>query len=116
VTELIKRLENKKNVINTMGKTALYLAVEYKTYSMVRILVEGGVDVTPRDIHGKSVLDMAIERGQGEVVHMLLKKGADFDENTLYWAAARGHEAVVRMPVKEKTLNDNESKPTESWH
>jgi ankyrin repeat protein len=68
-----------------MGKTALYLAVEYKNFGMVRILVEGGVDATTRDIHGKSVLDMAIERNQGEVVHMLLKKGAGFDENTLYW-------------------------------
>jgi len=108
VLELIKKLRNKKDVTDTMGKTALYLAVECKNYGIVRILVEGGVEVNARDTHGFSALDIAMQWGQEEVIHVLLDNGAGFDENTLDWAVTYEDEAEVCRLVKEG-LNVNGS-------
>ena len=108
VSRLIEKLGTKgKNATDVNRKTALHLAAEIGNHNMVRVLVEGRVDLNAKDIDGFSALDRATENNQAKVVHMLLEEGVGFDVGTLHWAASVGDEVVVRGLVNKKVLDIN---------
>jgi ankyrin repeat protein len=75
VTRLIERLGNQKNAIDhRAGMTALHMAVRSTNYRMVRILVEGGVDVTIRDIDGDLAREKAKAKDMYKAEELLDKK------------------------------------------
>ena len=51
--------------------TALHHAADNGRLAIAKRLLEGGADVTLRDIIGKTALDRARERGKSEVVALL---------------------------------------------
>ena len=85
------------NVGDAVGRTPLALAAEKGQLSLVRFLIEAGVDLDTRDNrHRLSPLARAAFRGHTAVVKLLLQEGADADDNegggtAISAAAARGH-------------------------
>ena len=65
VLRLIKKLEIRglRNVTDADGVTALQRAVKYRHYNIVRLLIDGGVDINARDREGKTALHYAAEYG-----------------------------------------------------
>lgn len=86
-----------------LGVTPVYLAAEIGSGAMVRKLVEAGADPDASSSAGISPLMLASRTGALEGVQALLARGANTNaresvqgQTALMWAAARGHDAVVR--------------------
>ncbi|KKQ48898.1 MAG: Ankyrin repeat-containing protein [candidate division TM6 bacterium GW2011_GWF2_38_10] len=62
---------------STQGMTTpLHMAVDYGLFSLVKLLVDKGVDLNQRDQDGKTPLWYAIKNGHPVVVDFLQKHGA----------------------------------------
>ena len=55
----------------------LHYAVSENKLEVVRLLLDLGVDVEPRDKNGRTPLFVAIRRSDSEIVKLLLERGAD---------------------------------------
>ena len=64
---------------NPEGMTYLHLACAMKHERLVRLLLENGADVSPRDVRGRTPLMYAHEVGVDEIVALLMRHGADPD-------------------------------------
>lgn len=86
-----------------MGSTVLSIAIAEDSVSGVRFLLAKGVDVNERDRYGYQPLHKAAERGNVDIVELLIESGAPIADtgnparwSPLHFAAARGHADVVR--------------------
>ena len=101
--------------------TPLYIAAENDHLEVARLLVQAEADVNKSTSDdGTAPLYMAAQEGYVEVVHFLIKAGADIDTTrkagaggvtASYIAAEYGHLEVVRLPVQagadvDKTTDD----------
>ena len=78
----------------------LILAVDFKLTAIYQALLEKGADVNIKDPHGYSVLHVAAEKGDLEVVKDLVSRGAEANysaegKTPLYLAFEKGNWDVV---------------------
>jgi hypothetical protein len=84
------------------GSTSLHLAVRSDHISIVRLLLESGLDPDSKDTDERSPLHLATTSGNQVLVHMLLEQGADPDlcdqwgRTPLHYAAMSGDNRIVR--------------------
>ncbi|EXJ68497.1 uncharacterized protein A1O5_08290 [Cladophialophora psammophila CBS 110553] len=89
-------------------RTALHQAAQGGHTEIVRVLLEHGANVDPKDLRGITPLWSAAQRGSEEIVTMLLQKNASADtmstsgENRrpLHQAAQNGHTTVCKLLLK----------------
>ena len=75
---LVLDMEGEKvNCVQRQGMTPLMLASRGGCEVLVAWLVEQGADLDRRDSEGWTALMFSVDRGMGEVVRLLLDKGAD---------------------------------------
>ncbi|KQV51699.1 hypothetical protein ASC95_29630 [Pelomonas sp. Root1217] len=90
-----------RDATNDFGFTAISIAADRGHLPIVRLLIDAGVDVNRRDVHGLSLLHDAVS--WPEVMEVLLDAGADMDGATiqgvtpLMSAAAFGEMDSVRL-------------------
>ena len=78
VTSLLLSHGARINATDSLGRTALHWAVLRGHEAVVKVFLEtGGADLNLRDRNDWSVLHVAVERGCGGVLRMLLRHGAD---------------------------------------
>ncbi|MCJ1261200.1 Ankyrin-2 [Lobaria immixta] len=83
--------------------TALHLAAENGHETVVRLLLEKGVDFEAKNSFGLTALHLAAEGGHEAVTRLLLEKGAvveakaGFGGTVLHRAAQQGNDALVRL-------------------
>ena len=115
VSELGALLDTRPELIDAMGgglkkATALHLAVLRNQHAAVRILIERGADLDPRDFPDNATpLHFAAAHGDLDVIRLLVEAGADVDGNgddyevgVLGWATCFRH---VREDVAEYLLS-----------
>lgn len=94
---------------NTMGQTALMLAVIGGSSDNARMLVDRGASVGMRDVVGGTALMRAARYGDHSTIEMLLAAGADPEAvdklglRALHWASLRGNRQTT------KALLDNQA-------
>uniref|UniRef100_A0A8D1EVF9 Uncharacterized protein n=1 Tax=Sus scrofa TaxID=9823 RepID=A0A8D1EVF9_PIG len=68
-------LRNQANIhaVDKMKRTALILAVNFASSSVVRLLLEQGVDISPQDRYGRNAEDYAVIKGHHMNHHMILE-------------------------------------------
>jgi hypothetical protein len=87
-------------------QTPLILAVDNNHMEVVRVLLEGGVDVQRGDVNGHTPLFYAAEFGRLELCRLLLDKGANVNiqgawkESVLHRPAQYGYLSVVKLLVE----------------
>jgi hypothetical protein len=88
----------------------LLTAVRNGDATAVKALLDQGVAVDTKFRYDRTALSFAADRGNAEMVKLLLERGADADaEDTFYrntalgWAAYKGHVDVVRLLVARGT-------------
>ena len=75
---LVLSMEGEKlNSVQRQGLTPLMLASRGGCEVLVSWLVDSGADLDMKDSEGWSALMLGVDRGRGEVVRLLLEKGAD---------------------------------------
>jgi len=92
------------------GKTALHIALESDKFSGSCALVEAGADGNIKDSLGQTALELAKEKGAGEVLYALLKDDADalaaFSDDKghtiLHLLAERGDCSCLDLPFATK--------------
>lgn len=82
----------------------LFRAVRAGDAAAVKALLDQGVPVDAKARYDRTPLSFAADRGNVEIVRMLLEKGADVNaKDTFYggtaltWAADKGHTDIVRL-------------------
>ena len=65
------------NVVNDMGKTALFIAVENDNAETLKCLIDGGADVNKTDSDNNSMLMLAVECDKSACAEYLIEAGAD---------------------------------------
>jgi cytohesin len=63
--------------VSDAGVSALHRAAFWNVPASIRALIARGADVGARDVHGRSVLGLAVERASAEAIEPLLDAGAD---------------------------------------
>ena len=92
--------------VSALNGTALHSAIAKGDSEMVRILVEGGVDVNESDVFGEPPLHAAIDKGDYGMTSLLLQAGADVDaknafgDPALHRAILKGDSEMVRTLVE----------------
>ncbi|TET35634.1 MAG: hypothetical protein E3J72_10830 [Planctomycetota bacterium] len=88
--------------------TLLMLAILCKNKEIVRELIENGAYVNAKDsVHDYSPLHLAAKNGLGNIVNILIKRGADVNAKgrrgyqPLHCAMIKGHTDIARHLVKE---------------
>lgn len=87
---------------DTLEKTALFFAVQYKRPEAMAMLVDAGADLNAQDISGMTPLHAAAMYGRREATEWLLSHGADpkirdhFGDTPLHTAAVFGQGGVVK--------------------
>ncbi len=73
-------INNKANINakNNEGQTALMLA----KFGRKKFFLDQGADFTLKDIYGHTVLHYAVKEGEGEIIKLLLSKGANINSQT----------------------------------
>lgn len=94
------------NVVNTIGKTPLFLALLKGKTEIAKLLVEHGADVNSEN-DGKSILYLAAKYGNLEIVKTLIEHGACIDhcgdhktpvfETALGTASENGKIEIVKL-------------------
>ena len=80
--------------------TAIQAALYKRHLSIVRVLMEHGVDVNLRDDEGMSLLHLAAQIGDPEAVSLLMSRGTDVDSghsSMLFMALNSGNLAETRL-------------------
>ena len=97
------------NLRTQAGETAVYLAIQNGHEQMALHLIAKGADHSIpgcAEKHGnrKTVLGLALEKGQATLAELLLQRGAEASQETLLWslsAASRSqHEIAVKWMLK----------------
>jgi len=88
-------------------RSPLHRAVEKNQKTVVTSLLEHGADMTNQDNHSNTPFIIAVKNGFGELVTLLIDKGAGKDDlhKGLRIAASRGHKDVVKRIL---SVLDNE--------
>ena len=103
------------NAQDSLGNTALTLAVNYGHAEIVKVLLDNGADANLRRKDGPTALLAACQRRSVDMVKMLLEKGADVNEKSymgdlanlmgmrtaLNFAQDAGYSEIVKM-LQEK--------------
>lgn len=107
------------------GRTALHLAVAAGKIEMVKTLLgqQPRADTEAKDRNGQAPLHYAVERGQDNIVELLVKVEADKDiqdrqgETPLHYAAKKGQEVMANFLIKEGASTEvrNIDKKTPLW-
>ncbi|KAK2729897.1 ankyrin repeat-containing protein [Colletotrichum kahawae] len=84
------------NLRNDYGNTPLSIAVMYGYQDCVKLLLESGADPDVRGEHDRKPLSWALERGNVNIMNMLLDHSARFDEHVLREACIAMMERAVR--------------------
>ena len=122
----------------TTGDTPLHIASAQGNIPIAKLLIALGADVNAKNNDGKTPFFMAAHCGyrpiakrtmtalaefsptaswgcnEAEMVQLLIVKGADpnakadFGETPLFWAAYRGHNKVVQLPIDKEADVDPE--------
>lgn len=73
------------------GDTPLHLAAQEYLPHLARLLLDAGADINAADHHGNTVLSDAVyySMGRGDVIELLLDRGADPDLPNLHGVSAR---------------------------
>src|SRR5205823_3980605 len=80
------------------GQTPLMSAVELHSDEMVRLLIDAGAELGPRNKARKTALELAAKIGRPDIVRMLLDAGADpLGKPPEAWVGAAWHQVVRRM-------------------
>ncbi|MCK5127266.1 MAG: ankyrin repeat domain-containing protein [candidate division Zixibacteria bacterium] len=92
-------------------KTPIMATIKLGNIDLVRLLLDNGATVNHKDNNfGRSELHQAAIKGYGEIVNLLIAKGADIgavdndDQRPLYYANRYGHNSIA------KTLENNNGK------
>src|SRR5207247_3215687 len=92
--------------------TALHLATASGSQEIVKLLLDAGAAVDPRDVRGLTPLAWAVgtDRPQARIIRLLLAKGADSSGVSKYGESARGwgqkyNSAAVRRALKMATTD-----------
>lgn len=110
--ELLKsnELQTNPESVNTrdrQGATALHYAAKVKTAKLAIKLLEAGADIGAINKHKRSVLSVALEANNHELVEKLLARGAEKDSNLRSELVQRLKDIksaiVSRQPQKERT-------------
>ena len=64
--------ENNVNITDTKGRSALFLAASLNRYELIDVLLTSGCDVSVTDDLGNSPLHEAAEKGNTDVVKLLV--------------------------------------------
>ena len=87
------------------GRTPLMAAIKTNQTNVVKFLLERtNVEVEQRNERGQTLLNVAVEVGNDEIIEMLLEKGADLDSQgdlILRLASARGRVSLVQRLIDE---------------
>ena len=82
--------------------------------TLLRLLLDRGVDIEVKDKNGQTPLHRAAEVGNEAVVRLLLDKNAKTEEKdhwrrtALHWAAIEGHEPVARLLIDHWASTDTD--------
>lgn len=103
------------NARDEFGNTAMGWAAELGQTAVVALLVESGVDVNARDVLGMTALCWAAFSGHVELANWLLARVPVVQVNArdeegqspLLVAAKKDHIAVVRLLLKQRTVDVN---------
>uniref|UniRef100_A0A4X1U3R2 Uncharacterized protein n=1 Tax=Sus scrofa TaxID=9823 RepID=A0A4X1U3R2_PIG len=63
MVEFLLQKEANIHAVDKMKRTALILAVNFASSSVVRLLLEQGVDISPQDCYGRNAEDYAVIKG-----------------------------------------------------
>ena len=98
VIELIDEGSDVNLIDRAGGHTALHFAAQGQRADAAQALLSAGAEVDARDRFGKTPLSMALlnfRDGNGEVIHVLLARGADPDLENNYGISPRVHAETV---------------------
>jgi len=103
--ELIK--EGASTTVDGRIRSPLHRAVEKNQKDVVCSLLEHGADLQCTDSHGATPFIVAVKQGHGELVTLLIDRGASKDDLSkgMRMAASRGHREVVKRIL---SVFDNE--------
>ncbi|CAL5092594.1 unnamed protein product [Urochloa decumbens] len=88
---------------NPDGETPVIIAATGGKVSVLRYLLDHGVDPATRDATGATLLHIAAENGHEEAVRLLLSRGVDVDPisnrhiTPLHMAAWKGHDQALKV-------------------
>ena len=91
--EILQVLINAEAILDLKSKhglTALMYAVQNKSEQAAKKLLLAGADGSARDKGGKTVVEMAEERGCGEIVRLLKRQTAVTNTSVSWWREKRG--------------------------
>ncbi|KAK2791305.1 hypothetical protein FQN52_004982 [Onygenales sp. PD_12] len=84
------------NFVNSVGQTALFVAIKGGDMDIVRLLLEHGADVNTTDRHGKTLFSIAAENGYAEVTDLLHRYSH-------HSAKPSKQDKTARMPIRTKS-------------
>ncbi|KAK5989429.1 Transcriptional repressor rco-1 [Cladobotryum mycophilum] len=96
------------------GQMQLLMAVQIGDETIVRQLLDEGVDINSRNDVGRTVLFRAAENGEEAMVKLLLDLGADAQledddgQTPLSRATDQGHEAIIKLLEKNAGIDVND--------
>jgi ankyrin repeat domain-containing protein 50 len=105
---LLKYLKGEELAFDFDNYSALHSASEMGHKGLVRLLLDGGLDVNMRhEDNGLSALHVAAKEGQDQVARLLMEQGADVaakDKNgwtALHWASRNGSKTVTKILLEK---------------
>ncbi|GKT83833.1 NACHT and ankyrin domain-containing protein [Colletotrichum tofieldiae] len=109
--DIMEGLKYRKDLTGYKGRTPLSWAAQEGRLSIVKALVQGGIekgaDIHTQDKYGRTALIWASLRGYEAVAQLLIEKGADIHtqdkdgQTALLWASQNRHEAVAELLIEK---------------
>ncbi|MEM7456641.1 MAG: PQQ-binding-like beta-propeller repeat protein, partial [Planctomycetota bacterium] len=91
----------------TIDEAYLHAAARNEDVEAVRKALDAGVDVNAKTEYGSTALFFACDRGNAEIVQLLLESGADpnvtdtfYQATPMTWAQSKGHNEIVALLLK----------------